>query len=179
MGGNTFLISDTHWDHQAMYERPFLRSDGTPLRPWGSAEEADEIMVERWNRVVGEKDNVIHLGDVSWTRKGLGILSRLNGRKTLVLGNHENQLIKHLGEYFAKIYAYSKIDNFALSHVPMHVDSVDRFDGNIHGHLHAGYVTDHYGALDDSYLCVCVEHTDYTPIAWEEVRARFAAQQSV
>lgn len=162
-----------------MYERPFLRLDGTPLRPWSSSEEADEMMIERWNAVVDRQDKVIHLGDVAWTATALKTLDRLNGCKTLILGNHDNQLMKHLGYYFRKIYAYHKIDNFALSHVPLHVDSIDRFDGNIHGHLHAGQVTDHHGAPDDSYFCVCVEHTNYAPISWEEVKIRFAARKSV
>lgn len=162
-----------------MYERPFRRPDGTPLRPWKSAGEADEAMIERWNAIVSPDDNIIHLGDVAWTRQALGVISRLNGRKTLILGNHENQLMKYLGDYFSKIYAYHKLDGFALSHVPIHVDSVDKFQGNIHGHLHSGRVTDHREAMDTSYLCVCVEHTDYTPIAWEDVKSRFAAQQVV
>lgn len=178
MAKNVFLISDTHFGHAAMYEKPFLRPDGLPLRPWGSAVEADEAMVERWNAVVAPNDSVIHLGDVAWTRQALNIIAKLNGRKTLVLGNHENQLMKYLGDYFSKIYAYHKHDGFALSHVPIHVDSVDKFEGNIHGHLHWGSVLID-SKIDTRYLCVCVEHTDYTPIAWEDVKLHFAAQRMV
>lgn len=51
----------------------------------------DDVLVENWNRVVAQSDEVFHLGDLAlgdWTRWE-GILSRLNGHKTLVLGNHD------------------------------------------------------------------------------------------
>lgn len=177
MNKNIFLISDTHFGHKGMYERPFLREDGSPLRPFASAEEADEIMIERWNAVVAPGDRVYHLGDVAIPRSGLQVLERLNGRRILIKGNHDIFSLRDYGRRFEDIRAYWKIDNFFLSHVPIHPNSIRRFDGNIHGHLHYESTLQADGSVDPRYLCVCVEHTNYAPIAWEEVVARFQAQQ--
>lgn len=32
-------------------------------------------------------------------------------------------------------------------------------------------------AMDERYLCLCVEHTDYTPISLEDAKDRFETQQ--
>lgn len=45
-----FVIADTHFGHKGVTE--FTGRCGAPLRPWNSAEEMDEAMVERWNAVV-------------------------------------------------------------------------------------------------------------------------------
>lgn len=55
----------------------------------------NEYMVERWNAVVGPDDLVLHVGDLCHWRKGgpermeRDIAPRLNGRKQLILGNHD------------------------------------------------------------------------------------------
>jgi len=84
----TFLTSDTHFGHAGVCR--FLRNDGvTKLRPWDSPEEMDEEMVKRWNERVRPNDKVYHLGDVVINRRALDIMSRLNGDKVLIRGNHE------------------------------------------------------------------------------------------
>jgi calcineurin-like phosphoesterase family protein len=178
MSKEVFLISDLHFGHSAMYERPFLRPDGTPVRPFASAEEADEEMIFRWNSTVRPCDKVYVLGDIAIPMGGLKAFERLNGDKVLIAGNHDWPFEKKLGQYFRSVRAYWKLDNFALSHVPIHPDSLGRFDGNIHGHLHAGRVLLSDGSIDPRYFCVCVEHTEYRPLAWEEVKRRFYAQQN-
>ena len=77
-----WLISDTHFGHEKTCT-VFKRMDGSPLRPFSSAEEMDEEMVKRWNDRVRPKDKVYHLGDVVISRKSLQILSRLNGDRFL------------------------------------------------------------------------------------------------
>ena len=176
MSKQIFLISDTHFCHRAMYERPFLREDGTSLRPFASTEEADEAMVERWNSTVGPKDKCYHLGDVAIGKAGLSLLPRLNGDKVLIAGNHDWLWEKQLNTHFRSVRAYWKLDNFVLSHAPVHPNSIRKFDGNIHGHLHYQSTLLDDGMIDPRYLCVCVEHTNYAPIAWEEVARRFKAQ---
>lgn len=173
MSKNVFLVSDTHFGHGAMYSKPFLRHDGTPLRPWSSAEEADEVMIERWNAVVRPTDKVYHIGDVAIPKKGLEALFRLNGDKVLIAGNHDWPWEKQLNTHFRSVRAYWKLDNFCLSHVPVHPDSLRAFEGNIHGHLHYRSTLLDDGSVDRRYLCVCVEHTNYAPIAWEDVQKRF------
>lgn len=175
MNKEIFVISDTHFCHETMYSKPFLRQDGTPLRPFSCAEEADEVMIERWNAVVTPGARVYHQGDVAIPRRGLRVLERLNGRKVLIKGNHDLYSPRDYGRYFDDVRAYWKIDNFILSHVPIHPNSIRRFDGNIHGHLHYESTLREDGSIDPRYLCVCVEHTNYAPITWDEVVARFRA----
>ncbi len=158
----TFLTSDTHFGHYGVTQ--FLRDDGTKLRPWDNTEEMDEELVKRWNSVVRPNDKVYHLGDVVINRKALHTLSRLNGDKVLIKGNHDIFKIDDYLTYFRDIRGYHVMDKAILSHIPLHPDSKGRFRANIHGHLH-------YHKLDDPwYICVCVEQTDYTPVPWDTIR---------
>jgi len=161
---NTFLVSDTHFGHAGVCR--FLNADGTKLRPWDNPADMDEAMVELWNSVVKPKDKVYHLGDVVINRKALSTLGRLNGDKVLIKGNHDIFRLTDYTAYFRDIRGYHVMNNYILSHVPVHPDSKGRFAGNIHGHLHSR-------KLDDSwYHCVCVEQTDFKPIAFDEVMER-------
>lgn len=175
---NTFLVSDTHFGHAGVCN--FLRSDGTKLRPWDNPKEMDEYMVESWNSVVRPNDKVYHLGDVVINRKALHTLSRLNGHKVLVKGNHDIFNIEEYLPYFKDIRAYHVMDGMILSHIPVHESSLYRFKNNIHGHLHANRVMKiekRAEVIDDRYICVCVEHTEYKPIPFEEIRKKIKEQQ--
>ena len=83
-----FLVSDTHFGHLGVCK--FTRNDGvTKLRPWDNPDEMDEFMVEAWNERVRPNDKVYHLGDVVINRRALSTMSRLNGDKVLIRGNHD------------------------------------------------------------------------------------------
>lgn len=180
------MISDTHFGHTNSWEK-FKLPNGDPLRPFTSTEEMDETMVERWNAKVGPHDVVYHLGDVVINRKSLHHVSRLNGKKRLVRGNHDifkDQDYRDVG--FESLYGVRVFtDKFILSHIPLHPDCItDRFKVNVHGHLHANEVMRqmevpemrHLQEPDPRYLCVSVEHTNYEPLSFEEVEARIKAR---
>ena len=176
----TFLISDTHFGHEKTCT-VFKREDGSPLRPFASAEEMDEAMIKRWNDRVRPNDKVYHLGDVVINRKFLHILDRLNGDKVLIKGNHDIFKMEDYYPRFRDIRGYHVLNGMILSHVPVHTDSIERFGTNIHGHLHANRVMKiTWGGarteIDPRYHNVCVEHTDYTPISLEEVYDRIRAE---
>lgn len=165
MNGRTWLIADPHFSHQGICN--FLRDDGTKLRPWDNCDEMDEALITNWNEVVSDEDRVYLLGDVCMRRQALHILDRLRGRKVLIKGNHDIFKLEDYRRYFDDIRAYvvqktSDGRKVILSHIPIHSDSVGRFGINIHGHLH-------YNKIDDPrYLCVSVEHTNYTPILLQD-----------
>ena len=162
----TFLISDTHFGHKGVTR--FLRDDGTKLRPWDSVEEMDEALVANWNRVVTPYDKVYHLGDVVINRHALNTLYRLNGRLILIKGNHDNFRLDEYTPFFDDVRAYHVLDDILLAHIPVHPESLRRWRGQIHGHLHAN-------TLDDPrYVNVSVEQINYTPIPFDEVKQRFA-----
>lgn len=170
----TFLISDTHFGHEKTCT-VFKRKDGTPLRPFASAEEMDEAMIARWNERVRPSDKVYHLGDVVINRKFLKVLDRLNGDKVLIKGNHDIFKLEDYYPRFRDIRGYHVLNGMILSHVPVHTDSIERFGTNIHGHLHEHRVTKlDYGReiVDPRYHSVCVEHVNYAPISLEEVMDR-------
>ena len=166
---SVFLVSDTHFGHRGVCQ--FLREDGiTKLRPWDNPADMDEEMVKRWNETVKPTDKVYHLGDVVINRKALKTLSRLNGDKVLIKGNHDIFRLHEYTEYFRDVRGYHVMNNFILSHIPVHPDSKGRFSGNIHGHLHARKLNDPW------YHCVCVEQTDFKPILFEDVMKRIKEQ---
>jgi len=168
---NIFFISDTHFGHVGV--TCFLKDDGSKLRPWNNVEEMDEALVANWNRVVGPKDKIYHLGDVVINRKHLKTLSRLNGDKILIKGNHCLWRAEDCLQYFRDIRAYHVMDNLIMCHIPIHPDSKGRFKGNVHGHLHANIVKNPDGTPDHWYFNVSVEQINYTPISFEEVKKHY------
>jgi calcineurin-like phosphoesterase family protein len=164
----TFLISDTHFGHSNILK--FKKEDGSPLRVFSSIEEMDEYLIYKWNSVVSPCDKVYHLGDVGFKNfTALSeIINRLNGTKVLIKGNHDNFKMSQYAQLFKDVRATHTLDGFILSHIPLHTQSVSRWKGNIHGHLHS-YILD-----DPRYLNVSVEVLDdYTPVDFERVRQIF------
>jgi len=184
---SVWLVSDTHFGHEKTCT-VFKREDGSPLRPFSSAEEMDEFMIKAWNERVKPTDKVYHLGDVVISRKFLSVLGRLNGDKVLIRGNHDIFKLEDYSQYFRDVRGYHVMNGLILSHVPVHADSLARFGANIHGHLHANRVMRARGVdaktgeilyskdIDPRYHCVCVEHTDFAPILFEDVLKRITAE---
>ena len=183
-----FLVSDTHFGLAGVCR--FTRNDGvTKLRPWDNADEMDEAMVESWNERVRPNDKVYHLGDVVINRKALKIMSRLNGDKVLIRGNHDIFKDTDYREHFRELRAYHVMNGMILSHIPVHVESLGRFGVNIHGHLHANRVKKIRGVnaqtgellysdeIDPRYHNVSVEQLpDFAPILFEDVIKRIEAE---
>ena len=174
----TFLIADPHFSHEGVCR--FLRDDGTKLRPFDNAAEMDEKMIENWNSVVKDGDKVYVLGDVVMKKKQLPILDRLNGRKCLIAGNHDIESAKDYLKYFYDVRAFRYLDKIALSHIPIHPDSLGRFICNVHGHIHQRVVTmldgDEFRVEDPRYFCISAEQINYTPIEWNDLRKKIYAR---
>lgn len=93
-----FFTSDHHFGHSNIIKYEALAR----VDEWGvmfrSVEQMDEFLIARWNDVVGVDDLVYHLGDMSFKQTNLySVLPRLNGRKILVVGNHD--------PYFKNMYS--------------------------------------------------------------------------
>ena len=177
---NRFAIGDTHFSHTSTWAKH--RSSANPelpMRPFTSNEEMDEYMIQRWNSVVGYNDIVYHLGDVAMSTKGLECVKRLNGRKRLVMGNHEHAKNKFYYECgFEELYGVAVFikNQFVMTHVPVHPCSIEhRWKRNVHGHMHDNFVRHPKwdSKPDPRYLCVSVEQTDYRPISFDEIEERF------
>ena len=181
---SVFLVSDQHFGHAGVCR--FKKADGvTKLRPWDDPDEMDEHLVKVHNERVRPNDKCYFLGDVVINRRAMKTLSRLNGDKVLIRGNHDIFPDAEYREYFRELRAYHVMSGMILSHIPLHVDSLGRFGTNIHGHTHANRVkkirgfnvkTDEilYSDKNDvRYHCVCVEQLpDFAPILFEDVIKR-------
>jgi len=160
MSREIYLISDTHFGHNNVIEYG--------NRPFSSLAEMDDFMVTAWNETVRDCDIVYHLGDVFFSQ-GYEVLSKLKGRKRLVLGNHDDAKNKYLYSTFQKISVWRIFPEFGLllTHVPVHESSLEAKGlVNVHGHIHQRSLN------SEKHHCVCVEHTNYRPINIEEIRIR-------
>lgn len=163
----TFIIADTHFGHPNIIK--FLRKDGSLLRDFPSITDHDEYLIQQWNRTVSPNDKVYHLGDVGFTNftKLSYILSRLNGTKVLIKGNHDNFKMSQYAQHFKDVRAYHILDKFILSHIPIHPESISRWQANIHGHVHNNSLK------DTRYYNVSVENINYTPVDFEYIRRHY------
>ena len=171
-----FVWADLHLGHErACY---FLTDDGKRTRPFDSVEAMDDALVDANNATVQPGDRVYILGDVAIRRRALAVLARMNGRKILVKGNHDIHKLKDYLPYFEDIRSVVVLPKarVVLSHIPVHERALDRWVGNIHGHLHDKRVL--AGAKPDPrYLCVSVEQTGFAPVLLDEALERLAAQR--
>jgi len=160
-----FVVSDTHFGHANMLK--FTDEKGDPVRKFKDVTEMNEIMINNWNNTVSPEDTVYHLGDVYFGSQQSAdrTLSRLNGRKRLVLGNHDKGKDTVLLKHFQKISLWRifKEFNLILSHVPLHPDSFRAVEYNAHGHIHQKTSPSKF------HKNVCVEKTSYTPINIEDI----------
>lgn len=166
---NTFLIADLHFGQATCMN--WLNADGSRMRPFESVFEMDETIIHNWNEVVKPIDKVYVLGDVAMKKAYIKQMERCNGKKVLIKGNHDIFKLEEYTPYFYDIRATHKLDNFILTHIPIHTDSITRWaHGNAHGHLHAGTVKLQSGDVDQRYICVSLEQTSFTPIALETMK---------
>lgn len=174
--GEIYVISDTHFNHKNILQ--FKDHKGVLFRKrlFDSVSEMNETMIDNWNKVVTPQDKVYHLGDVYFgnAQEADTILKRLNGKKRLVLGNHDNPLAKPIWSNFKKVCMWRHFGHMGLllTHVPVHLSALRRGLAkddqrtlvNIHGHIHQNK------SPDGPYKCVCVEQVNYTPVNIEEFR---------
>lgn len=128
-----YYISDLHIGHNAI-----LAFDG---RPFASLDEMKETIIQNWNSVVGREDEVYVLGDFFWSNEDAAeTLPRLNGRKYLILGNHDriNSMMK---QHYLWIKEYAEIKDtgrhVVLCHYPIaHWHNADHGFIHLYGHIH-------------------------------------------
>lgn len=165
--GNVFFTSDMHFSHGG--------SIRTFRRPFSSAEQMDETIIERWNRAVRPGDKVFVLGDfIVHPRADFidpsPIFRRLNGQKYLILGNHDRGPTLNLDWVWVKREDFLKGLNSAgiwLSHFPCRTwrDS-DQGSWHLFGHRHGNF--SQRGLSFD----VGVDCWDFKPVSLEEVRMK-------
>lgn len=158
-----WFISDTHFFHANMLKFTDNRYLDKPrIRPFSSLEEMHELMIQNWNMHVKDNDYVYHLGDVTFQYHApfSELMSRLKGKKRLIVGNHDKIWNPALRKWFEKadLWKGFKDGNFTASHLPLRLDGLRDGAFNVHGHTHQNFMG------DPRYINVCVEVRNYTPV---------------
>ena len=181
MTPNTWFVSDTHFCHGNIIKycnRPWSSgrdNDGNMIVTQEDIDRMDKDLILRWNSVVKSDDIVWHLGDFALGNKDnvKRILSQLNGKVNLVMGNHDHNKLKFYEEAgFHRVYDRPVIINkfVILSHAPLEFLNENTPFFGIFGHVHD---SDHYKTFSKSGCCVCVERHNYTPVSWEKIQEEY------
>ena len=151
-----FIISDTHFGHEAI-----IRYCN---RPFTSVEEMDQTMIKRWNETVSNNDIVIHLGDFALCGKDKTreIIQKLNGKKILIMGNHDNyneQFYRDAGFHTVSRFPIIYDNFYMMSHAPLQLTETTCYF-NCYGHVH----NDNKFVDNATSRCYSVERTGYRPV---------------
>jgi calcineurin-like phosphoesterase family protein len=134
-------------------------------------------LISNWNSVVKKTDTVYHLGDFGFGNASMfeSIVSRLNGTKKLVIGNHDKRIKPNawIDIGFDSVYDHPIIvENFFIfSHKPPQYMTEKVPYVWIYGHVHGSPM---YQTITKNSVCVCVERWDYKPILFDEIKDKIA-----
>jgi calcineurin-like phosphoesterase family protein len=186
-GSKVFFTSDTHFGHDEIID--WCR------RPYKDVNEMNEELIKNWNSVVGPTDVVYHLGDfaLGGSRLWKGTLSRLNGKKYLIIGNHdEKNLRSGYAVYFEGIHWQVKIRvegrAIYLNHAPFlcyggTYRPQEKAVWQFHGHTHemqGENLGEDYPRLQYRFpfqYDVGVDFNDYRPISFTEICKKIREKQ--
>lgn len=158
-----WFIGDTHFCH-----RNIIKYCG---RPFDSIEKMNETLISNWNKVVKRDDRVFMLGDFALCGKDkiIEIGQKLNGRKILIMGNHEGaSLSTYYNAGFEMVSRFPLLwKNIILSHEPVENCQYP----NIHGHLHQKTVFDcpDFQRGNNIYINVSVDQLGFKPVEFKNL----------
>lgn len=126
--GNVRFIGCLHLGHKWAAE----------IRGFDNIDDYHKHFIKQWNSVVHKKDLTYILGDVTMeTSEHYHILDKLNGRKKVILGNHDKgKHIPELLKYVEEVSGPVHYKGFWLTHIPVHPQELTFVKGNIHAHIH-------------------------------------------
>ena len=172
------FTSDSHFGHKNILE--FCN------RPFQNTHEMNETLIKNWNSVVGPKDEIYHLGDFGLASPNYirSILERLNGRKFLIVGNHDKSTLKcsDMFEWVKHLHTLKIQDKRArggvrkviLCHYAMRVWDASHYGSyHLYGHSHGTLPENDTLSFD-----VGVDSWDFTPITYEQVREKMEKKMS-
>lgn len=140
-----YFISDLHFGHNNILK--FERTEFETIA------EHDQHIIDTINKKVKMTDTLYILGDVGNVDK----VRYLNGRKILLMGNHDTQSSGVYRAFFSEVYEYPFYFNkrILLSHHPHPVDSGTL---NVHGHLHGSHLDSR------NHMNLSAAMLNYTPV---------------
>ena len=166
-----FFMGDCHFGHKNIIKYC--------NRPFKDVDDMTEKLIKLWNNVVGNNDIVYVVGDFALCgkQKIIEIGQRLNGRKRLILGNHDQASIATYREAgFEIVYNHPIVldEFFVVSHEPMVGFSPSMPFANIFAHVHDNPA---YTDCSSRSFCVSAERIAYKPIEFETIKGLMNAYE--
>lgn len=160
-----YFTSDTHFATTNM--KKFRKQ-------FSSMEEHDAVILDNINSTLNKRDTLYILGDIAADAAATyEFLNKIRCENiNVIMGNHDIFSKKDtrwmgLCNYIGGFLTYR---NFWVSHCPIHPTEVVWRRGNIHGHTHSKNMLLPDGVIEDPrYFNVCLEQTDYKPIAFTRI----------
>lgn len=166
-----FFTADTHFSHEKI-----LRLAN---RPFHSLTDMEDSIIKNWNNKVMKSDDIFIIGDFMYRGNGLEankILKRLNGKKYLVTGNHENYLKDSafdstLFMWIKDYYSFKENkQKYVLFHYPI-LEWDGYYSGAIHlyGHVHNNNTVKFKSLLGPKAINVGMDVNNFTPLSQKEI----------
>ena len=162
-----YFTSDLHLGHGAIIR---MRN-----RPFVDVEEMNQKLIDNYNSVVRQKDMVYILGDICHRMRvedANQLISRLNGKKILISGNHDKKYDRDLFDEICDFKTLSLHGHyFVLMHYPM-LSWPKMYQGSIHlhGHVHGSAENNQQNQQEGIYRYdVGVYANDFYPVSIETV----------
>jgi len=156
---SVWFSSDLHADHDNIIE--------ICNRPFKNVNEMVRTYIENHNSVVKPKDEFFFVGDLMIGKNfslGQKILKNLNGRKHIILGNHDDfRAHTYVSMGFDSAHtSYRFLENVYLNHDPA-TATIDKEAIWICGHIH-----DLFKTCGNVYN-VGVDVNNFTPVPFDEI----------
>ena len=165
-----YFTADHHFGHANIIKHS--------SRPFASVEEMDAALMANWNAVVKPQDTVYIMGDLFFrnTVSAEDYLRRLNGKKHLIIGNHDRDWMKktNLPQFFESVENMAEINDGAhritLCHYPMMTwNHIAKGAYMIHGHIHNNTDADYFALIRNmpNILNAGVDINRYYPVNFD------------
>ena len=165
-----YFIADTHFGHENIIK--------LANRPFSSVEEMNQKLIENWNRKIKGNDSVYMLGDMFFRcKESENILSQLNGKKFLLVGNHDSSWLSNVdaSKLFISVNGLLETSigdvGATLCHYPLVTWKHQKKTYMIHGHIHADTNSDYWHILcsNPRILNAGVDINNFEPVTLEEL----------
>lgn len=150
-----YIIGDIHLGDNTLFDIVYKYD-------FNSMDDYINVLTKNYNAVVKEYDTVLFLGDLGQKEFIEKHLPLFKGNKILIKGNHDKYELSFYEKFFEKVYDHPLYlsNQIIASHHPVLVE-----EGiiNLHGHTHNVFLD------SNKHINLCVEHTKYAPIMFNEL----------
>lgn len=130
----------------------------------GDSEAHDNHIIENWNNTVSPNDTVVVLGDFAYNNDKLKIADKLNGKKHLILGNHDDLPVEEYEKYFITVRKDFILEKDGKQYYLNHYPSLGKKDMySICGHIHGAW------RFQKNMINVGVDVWGFEPVPFDKI----------